>query len=118
MAPVPLDEQIIADYVHSLHQLTGIPLGKLQRYGTANSLMNAIEHPHVLELNAKQLLKVEQLHAFIQSYRVLQWEEENAKHKITTPELAGSYFSAFLSGLKALSPKEALPKRRFIPARC
>lgn len=100
MAAVPLDEQIIADYIQALYQLTGIPVGKLQRYGTTNSLMNAIDHPHALELTAKQLVKVEQLHTFLQAYRVLQWVEENAKQKISSPQLAGSYFSAFLSGLK------------------
>ncbi|SEP01365.1 DNA repair protein RadC [Paenibacillus sophorae] len=59
MDPVPLDEKIIADYIRSLHRLTSIPLGKLQRYGTSNNLMNVLEHPYALELTPKQLLKVE-----------------------------------------------------------
>lgn len=100
MATPPLDELMIADYVKSLHKLTGIPLRKLQQYGTRNSLLNAVEHPHALELTSKQLIKVEQLNAFLRSHRVLQWEEENAKQKISTPESAHRYFSAFLSGIK------------------
>lgn len=94
------DEWYIADFVQSLHRLTGIPLRKLQRYGTDNNLMNALEHPHALELTEHQLQKVEQLNAFLLSYRVLKWEEENAKHKITSPDLAGSYFSALLTGIR------------------
>ncbi|AIQ13821.1 JAB domain-containing protein [Paenibacillus durus] len=100
MDPAPLDKKSIAAYIQSLHQLTGIPLGKLQRYRTVGKLINALEHPYALELTQKQLLKVEQLNAFLQSHRVLQWGEENAKMKITSPDLAGSYFSAFLSGLR------------------
>ncbi|MDF2923911.1 MAG: repair protein [Paenibacillaceae bacterium] len=100
MEPTSLNDAIIRNYVQTLHHLTGIPLSKLQRYGTTNSLMNALEHPHTLELTAKQLQKVEQLNAFLQSHRVLQWEEENAKQSISSPEMAGSYFSAFLSDLK------------------
>lgn len=96
----PLDELMIADYVKSLHKLTGIPLRKLQQYGARNSLLNAVEHPHALELTTKQLLKVEQLNTFLRSHRVLQWEEENAKQKITSPQSAHRYFSAFLSGIK------------------
>ncbi|MEK4454033.1 JAB domain-containing protein [Paenibacillus sp. FSL L8-0506] len=100
MATPPLDELMIADYVKSLHKLTGIPLRKLQQYGAHNSLLNAVEHPYALELTTKQLLKVEQLNAFLRSHRVLQWEEENAKQKISSPESAHRYFSAFLSGIK------------------
>lgn len=100
MATPPLDEQMIVDYVKSLHKLTGIPLRKLQQYGINNSLLNAIEHPYALELTTKQLLKVEQLNTFLRSHRVLQWEEENAKQKISTPETAYRYFSAYLSGVK------------------
>lgn len=100
MATPSLDELMIADYVKSLHKLTGIPLRKLQQYGARNSLLNAVEHPYALELTTKQLLKVEQLNAFLRSHRVLQWEEENAKQKISSPEAAHRYFSAFLSGIK------------------
>ncbi|WP_018885730.1 JAB domain-containing protein [Paenibacillus massiliensis] len=100
MATPPLDELMIADYVKSLHKLTGIPLRKLQQYGAHNNLLNAVEHPYALELTTKQLHKVEQLNAFLRSHRVLQWEEENAKQKISSPESAHRYFSAFLSGVK------------------
>ncbi|MNM85021.1 hypothetical protein D3C81_971270 [compost metagenome] len=62
--------------------------------------MNALEHPHSLELTSAQLRKVELLNAFLRSHRFLQWEEENAKQKITSPELANRYFSVHLSGVK------------------
>ncbi|MGW8956299.1 JAB domain-containing protein [Paenibacillus sp. NPDC055715] len=45
-------------------------------------------------------LKVEQLNAFLRSHRVLQWEEENAKQSLSTPEKASRYFSSFLGGIK------------------
>lgn len=95
-----LDKRMVKEYIQSLHQLTGIPRHKLEDYGTTNSLMNALEHPHSLELTSMQLQKVEQLNEFLISHRVLQWEEENTQRKITSPDLAGSYFSAFLLGLR------------------
>ncbi|WP_141499729.1 JAB domain-containing protein [Paenibacillus luteus] len=100
MLPASLDEQVTAHFVESLHRLTGIPIKKLQRYGTQNNLLNALEHPHSLELTTAQLLKVEQLNAFLQSHRVLQWEEGNTKRALSTPEQASGYFLAYLSGLK------------------
>lgn len=100
MSSPPLDELMIADYVQSLHKLTGIPLRKIQQYGVRNNLLNALEHPHALELTLNQIRKIEQLNAFLRAHRVLQWEEENAKHMISNPESAHRYFSAFLSGVK------------------
>lgn len=100
MASNPLDEQLVASYVDSLHRLTGIPLQKLQKYGTHNNLLNALEHPHTLELTSAQLRKVELLNAFLRSHRFLQWEEEHAKQIISSPESASSYFSAHLMGVK------------------
>ncbi|QQZ61157.1 DNA repair protein [Paenibacillus sonchi] len=95
-----LDNRMVKEYIQSLHQLTGIPLDKLENYGNTNNLMNALEHPHSLELTSMQLQKVEQLNEFLISHRVLQWEVENTQRKITSPDLAGSYFSAFLLGLR------------------
>lgn len=100
MALNPLDDQLITDYIQSLSRLTGIPLDKLQQYGSANNLLNALEHPYSLELTSAQIRKVELLNAFLRSHRFLQWEEENAKQVISSPEIANRYFSIHLAGIK------------------
>lgn len=100
MALNPLDNQLIAEYSKSLSRLTGIPLDKLQQYGSANNLLNALEHPYSLDLTSAQIRKVELLNAFLRSHRFLQWEEENAKQVISSPEMANRYFSIHLAGIK------------------
>ncbi|MFB5678072.1 RadC family protein [Paenibacillus terreus] len=93
-------EKYARDFIQSVHKLTQIPLRKLERYGTSNNLMNVLERPLTLEPTELQLKKLEQLNAFLRAYRILKWEEENAKQVIRSPHDAGSYFNALLEGIR------------------
>lgn len=89
-----------SDFVQSIHKLTRIPLHKLEEYGKVNNLINVLEHPHVLETTSAQYQKIEQLNAFLRAYRVIKWEEENARRRIGSPQQAGDYFSSLLEGVQ------------------
>jgi len=100
MPTLHTNEKHADDFIHSLHQLTNIPLRKLERYSKSNQVINVLEHPHVLEPTATQLQKLEQLSAFLRSYRIVSWAAENDKQTIRSPEQAGHFFTAYLEGMK------------------
>ncbi|GIQ68336.1 DNA repair protein [Xylanibacillus composti] len=94
------NEKYFSDFVQSIHKLTRIPLDKLEEYGKVNNLINVLEHPRVLEPTVAQFQKIEQLNAFLRAYRVVKWEEENARQCIRSPQQAGDYFSTLLEGVR------------------
>ena len=94
------NEKYTTDLIQSIHKLTRIPVSKLEQYGKVNNLMNVLEHPRVLEPTAAQYQKIEQLNAFLRAYRVVQWEEENTRQRISSPKQAGDYFKTLLSGIR------------------
>jgi len=100
MATLHTPEKHANDFIRSLHQLTKIPIRKLESYSKANHIVNVIDHPLAIVPTASQLQKLEQLNAFLRSYRILSWQTENDKKAICSPKQAGDYFSAFLEGIK------------------
>jgi len=95
------NEKYIVDFIQAIHKLTRIPISKLEKYGQVNNMMNILEHPLVLEPTKSQLDKIEQLNMFLRAYRVIKWEEENAKQRIRSPKQAGDYFTALLEGVQS-----------------
>lgn len=100
MATLHSNEKHTHDLIRSLHQLTKIPLRKLESYSKTNNIMNVLEHPLTIVPTASQLQKIEQLNSFLRSYHILSWAAENDKQIIRSPEQAGHFFSAYLKGMK------------------
>lgn len=94
------NEKYAADLIQSIHQLTRIPVRKLEKYGEVNNLLNVLEHPLVLEPTTVQYQKIGQLNAFLRAYQVVKWNEENTRQRISSPKDAGEYFSALLRGVR------------------
>ncbi len=87
-------------FIKGLITLTGLPYKKVQQYIKGNNPFNILEHPHIIEPNAKQLEKIGLLNEFIASYNILKIYESNEKITFNSSTLAGQYFLALLGGMK------------------
>jgi len=88
------------NFLKSINKLTGIPINKIKKYSKENNLFNILERPSVLDLNDKQLKKIDKLNQFLEAYNILKIKEGENRIKFTCPLDAGMYFKALLSRKK------------------
>ena len=83
-------------FYKSLNTLTGIPMKKLEDYAKENNPFNILEHPNVVPLTEKQMVKLSYLNEFISSYNLLRIQEEDNKFKFGSSKEAGQFFLSLL----------------------
>jgi DNA repair protein RadC len=87
-------------FLKGIISLTGLSFRKVQLYARENNPVNILEHPHTLQPNEKQLLKIGQLNELISAYSLLKMCEGENKIGLTSSSKAGEYFVSLLGGTK------------------
>jgi len=85
-------------FLKGIISLTGLSFRKVQLYARENNPVNILEHPHTLQPNEKQLLKIGQLNELISAYSLLKMCEGENKIGLTSSSKAGEYFVSLLGG--------------------